>query len=122
MILSDTQTWALGAAMAMIALDVVTGFISAALRHDIQSVKMREGLWHKASELIIIFIGFGLELVQEHVDMGLDIPTGIALCGYIVLMEFASIIENIRESNPDLQESRLWQALSKRKDNDEENA
>ena len=46
--LTEAQSWAIGAAVAFMCMDMLTGFIGAVINKCVSSSKMREGIGHKA--------------------------------------------------------------------------
>ena len=89
--------------------DWLTGNIKAHVKNDYKSSVMRTGLWHKASELLIMITACGFELGIEELSKYYESPeigkiTGVITAGfifvYIVLMEIISIFENYAEINP----------------------
>ena len=38
----------------------------------------------------------------QYIHLGVEIPLVIAVCGYIIIMEIISVLENIVEVNPEL--------------------
>jgi hypothetical protein len=48
-----------------------------------------------------------IDFSQEYLDLGFTLPVATAICGYIILMEISSIIENACEINPDLMPQKL---------------
>lgn len=90
-------------AFAGILLDLATGFIIKGLiPHEVSSSAMREGLVHKSWEVAIII---GTALVDIAINAGMDIGLQLmstATCGFIFLMELASVCENALEGNPEL--------------------
>lgn len=74
---------------------------------------MREGLFHKCGSLLCIVFGILADIAQTYVDLGVNIPVTIAICGYICLMEAGSIIENVTTINPDIMPSKLTALFSK---------
>ena len=81
--MDKTEMTALIVVGVMIAMDYFTGLLKALKNHDVSSVKMREGLYHKGAYVVV--------------------PAAV----YITLTETSSIIENLGEINPELQGSRL---------------
>ena len=64
---------------------------------------LREGLFHKLGEILAV-VGSGLlEYAIVYVDLGIDVPILNAVCGYICVMEFVSVVENISQMNPELE-------------------
>lgn len=100
---------------ALIVLDYITGLAKAIKAKDISSEKMREGLWHKASYLIVLILAEIIEHGQHVVDMGFTVPIIIPACVYIVITEVASILENLGEINPELQDSPVLQLFRSNK-------
>ena len=83
--------WMLILPAAMMAIDVLTGWIgSVFVLKNFQSSIMRSGLIKKAVELLIILLGVLF-------TYGLGLPTYFlkAISLYIILMELMSILENM---------------------------
>ena len=91
-----------------IAFDVLTGWLKALATGTTNSSIMRKGLFHKVGELLAIVFGYGCELAFPYVGVNIGLPVAGAICTYIVLMETASIVENLSHISP-----RLANALSK---------
>lgn len=92
---------------AFILLDMISGIIKAFKKKKFTSRIMREGLFHKCGSVLCILFGFGVDKVQEYIDIGVNIPVATAICGYIILMEIGSIIENICIINPEIMPEKL---------------
>ena len=107
-------------ALVGIVLDVVTGFVKAWFNKEIDSSVIREGGKHKISEILIII--FSIYVKKGIVYLNVEIPFNpiTLVCGYIVIMECISIIENIGKMNskcipPKL--SEFFKKLSEWKEN-----
>ena len=87
---------------SFILLDMITGLIKAFKEKKYNSSVMREGLFHKAGSVLVIVFGCLVDYAQTFVDLGVTVPVALSLCGYIILMEIGSIIENIAVINPDI--------------------
>lgn len=97
-------------AVIMMALDLVFGFAGAWKNNEVQSNKMREGLWHKAGFCGLIIMALAYEVASTWVnfesatqDIGIimpEIPAVTSVCAFIVVTEIVSIIENLGELNP----------------------
>ena len=106
--ISHEMMWGITACVVMMLLDIVTGFVAAWMANTIQSVKMREGLFHKSSLIFIIITAYLCELFVLHVpNLGYNVPLVIPACVIIFLMEVVSILENIVKINPELKDSKL---------------
>lgn len=120
--LSEAQTWSVALACIMMCADVLVGFIVAAINNDLSSTKMRKGMLHKVLMLILIVVCLAIELAVEHtVQLPYDIPTCKVVCGYIVVMELISVLENIGRSYPQFADSALFKLFNLTdKDNESE--
>lgn len=83
-----------------IVLDILTGLLKALYNKAFKSSMMRNGLFHKAGEILVLGLLYLVEI--ESAAMGMD--TGLPLfktgCGYVALMEIGSIIENLKAFTP----------------------
>lgn len=52
--LSEQMMWAIIACLVMMVFDIITGIMAAWKNKDIQSTKMREGLFHKGTLQILL--------------------------------------------------------------------
>lgn len=108
--LTEQMMWAIVTCLVMMVFDIITGFMAAWKNKDIQSTKMREGLFHKGTLILLIILAWMCELFVMHVpDLGITIPLVIPACVIIFAMELVSITENAAEINPELKDSKLLQ-------------
>lgn len=85
-----------------IAFDILTGLLKSFYKGNINSTALREGLFHKVSEVLVV-VGSGLlEYGADYIALGIDLPLVNVVTVYICLTELASIIENVCEVNPKL--------------------
>jgi toxin secretion/phage lysis holin len=97
----------------MVVADMVVGFITAIINEELNSTKMRKGLLHKALMLILIFVCLAIEIGISHtVALPYDVPTCEIVCGYIVIMELISVLENIANGYPELKDSELFKLFN----------
>lgn len=94
---------------AFIVLDFVTGMAKALATQTFSSTKMREGLWHKTSLVLVVVLGVLVDYAQGYLDLGITLPVAGAVCTYISLMEISSILENVCKIYPDLMPDKLHQ-------------
>lgn len=122
--LSETQTWGIAIACIMMLADIVVGFIVAAINEELSSTKMRKGLLHKVLMLILIIVCLIIEIgIQHTIMLPYDIPTCEVVCGYIIVMELMSVLENIAKGYPALADSTLFKLFklgNKNEDNRKE--
>lgn len=96
-----------------VVLDMVTGLVKAFKEKNYTSSIMREGLFHKCGSALCVVFGVLVDYAQTFIDLGQDIPIAIPICGYIILMEIGSIIENVCTINPDIMPDKLKAYFSK---------
>ena len=121
--ISEQMMWAIIACLVMMVFDIITGIMAAWKNKDIQSTKMREGLFHKGTLILLIILAWLCELFVMHVpDLGITIPLVIPACVLIFAMEVVSITENVSEINPELKDSKLLKLFSVSNDVEGEHA
>ena len=111
-----TEIAALVITCVLIVMDYLTGLAKSVVNKDIDSTKMRDGLWHKAAYVAVIVLAEIIEHGQEAVDLGFAVPLIVPTCVYIVLTETASILENLSQINPELADSPVMQLFRSTKD------
>lgn len=78
---------------------------------------MREGIGHKALILCVIAVAIMLEAASEHVvGLGFGGVTVVAVCAYMVVMEVASIMENVCSAYPELRDTPLMRVFDHKED------
>lgn len=122
---TNEETWLSLAVLIFIIIDYITGVINAALKKNISSQKMREGLGHKATYIILLSVCYIIDTMQ--INTSLNLPTKLfPIVSYgILLIELTSIIENICEINPELKQANFMYIFEKNntetKEKDDEN-
>lgn len=112
--LTESQTWSIIMACVMMLADIITGFTGAVVRHDISSTKMRDGIGHKTMILVLIAVAYVLGVGLGHVSgINAEIPSTEVVCWYVVVMEIASILENISKVWPEFSGTSLFKYISK---------
>lgn len=98
--------------LGFIAGDYLSGVIKAIKNKDLDSTKMRLGLWHKAGFIGAMALGYGCQLA---VNYGLLPSTFNAVfagvCVYVIVAEAISIFENLCALSPELRDSPLAELL-----------
>ena len=87
---------------AFICFDVITGWIKAFASGTTDSSIMRKGLFNKVGEILAIGFGIACEYTYPYVGITIEIPIASGIATYIVLMETASIVENLSILSPKL--------------------
>lgn len=85
-----------------ITFDIGTGWMKALSTGTADSSIMRKGLFHKLAEILAVLFGYTCEIVFPLVDINVSIPLATGISTYIVIMETASIVENLAIMNPKL--------------------
>lgn len=85
-----SRTWVWALPIIMMAFDIVTGYLNAWAKHEIQSSKMRSGIVKKAGEISAILI---LEIITFAMKIPFDLVKFFSIL--IIFTELNSIIENL---------------------------
>lgn len=105
---TEPELWSIAAALAMMVMDIVTGFAGAVVTHSVSSKKMREGIGHKVMLILTIMLAVLVQIFSTHIgDLGIIVPLILPVCVYIIVMEITSVIENITTAYPELKDTPL---------------
>ncbi len=99
--------------MLFIILDFITGIVMAVKNSNLNSSIMRDGLFNKFGEIVIVAVGFLIDYGQSYLDMGFNVPVLESICVYIILMEIGSILENVSRINKSLVPEKIREILEK---------
>lgn len=107
--------------LCVILLDVVSGVVKGASTQTLSSSIMREGMWHKASEILLEVLAIGAAIC---VSVWTDLPDYLdgvyyAISVYLITMESISILENICVANPELKIGKLLRIFGLNKEDKE---
>lgn len=112
--MSTAELCALGITAILIAMDYLSGIAAAASRGDLQSSKMREGLWHKLGEVVAILLAYLVAEEGHYIGLPYQIDLLIpAVLIWISVMEITSILENLAILSPDLASAGFLQIFKK---------
>ena len=84
------------------ALDMVTGIISALRKKDLQSAKMRDGLFKKLGFILCYVLAFLVDTQGQEIGLQIGVNILPVVVLYAITTEIVSIIENICRINPDM--------------------
>ena len=85
-----------------ILFDILTGLSKAIYLGELNSTKLRQGLFHKLSEVIAV-VGSGLlEYGIIYINLNIDFSILKVAVTYICVTELISILENLCVLNPSL--------------------
>ena len=119
--ITEVELWAIAAALVMMLFDIVSGFVGAVVRGDVSSTKMREGIGHKAMLILLVVLAIFVQTFTLHIgDMGWTVPLITPVCVYIIVMEVASVTENVVDAYPALKDTPLVKLFERLTDNEGE--
>jgi hypothetical protein len=118
--MSTAELCAFGITAILIAMDYISGIAAAASRGDLQSSKMREGLWHKLGEVGTILLAYLVAEEGHYIGLPYQIDLLIpAVIIWLSVMEITSILENLTLLNPDLASSGFLRIFRRTDDTDD---
>lgn len=101
--MDSTERMAIVCMLLFIILDVISGLAAAYARKEVESPKLRQGLWHKIGYLFVVFCAVTIEwAMTQGMDLGFSLPLVMPICVWISLMEVVSTLENAAKINPEL--------------------
>ena len=101
--MTESERMAIVCMFLFIILDVISGVAAAYARREVESPKLREGLWHKVGYVFVLFCSITIEWAMNNgMDLGFSLPLVMPICVWISLMEIVSTLENSAKINPDL--------------------
>lgn len=101
--MTDSERMAIVCMFLFIVLDLISGVAAAYARKEVESPKLRQGLWHKVGYVFVMFCSILVEwAMKEGMNLGFNLPLVMPICVWISLMEIVSILENASKINPDL--------------------
>lgn len=77
------------------AADLVTGILSAIKEKNLQSSKLRDGIFKKGGFIICYFLALMIDMYGSEVGFNLTVELLPIVLGFVCLTEVVSIIENI---------------------------
>lgn len=89
----------------LILMDIVCGIVGAARNKEICSTIMRDGLYNKLGELMLLLLAIFVNevlLIAPFDKIGVPPEIAYSVAIYIAVMEIVSIVENICKINPNL--------------------
>ena len=92
---------------ALIVLDIITGFLKAVETRNMNSSKLRMGLYHKGAFIGVIVLAVIVEWGSGFLQLGFQLPIVTPVCVYVALTEIVSVFENLCEINPELRGSKI---------------
>lgn len=94
-------------ALVFNALDLVSGIVAAVREKNLQSSKLRDGLFKKVGFIFCYALAWLIDEKGHLVGFHFDVSFQLIIVTYVVGTELVSIIENISKINPDLLPDKL---------------
>lgn len=91
------------------ALDLITGIITAVKNKDIQSAKLRDGLFKKVGFIMCYFVAWLVDTQGSRIGFQFGISILPIIILYVCTTELVSILENICKINPDILPEKLME-------------
>lgn len=96
-------------ALVFNALDLITGIITAVKNKDIQSAKLRDGLFKKVGFMLCYFVAWLVDTQGTIIGFHFGISILPIIILYVCTTELVSILENICKINPDILPEKLME-------------
>lgn len=93
--------------MGFNGLDMLSGILSAIKTKNLESKKLRDGLFKKVGFILCYAVAWMVDTFGNHVGFELGFRVLPIICGYVCLTEVVSVIENIAIINTDILPSKL---------------
>ena len=101
--MTENEKFAIICMVLFIVLDVISGVAAAYARREVESPKLRQGLWHKVGYFFVVFCSIVIEwAMTKGMNLGFNLPLVMPICVWISLMEIVSTLENSAKINPEL--------------------
>lgn len=91
------------------ALDLLTGIFTAIKSKDIQSSKLRDGLFKKFGFVFCYFVAWLVDTEGQAIGFQFGVSILPVVILYACTTELVSILENISKINPDLLPEKLME-------------
>lgn len=102
-------------ALVFNALDLISGIISAIKNKDIQSSKLRDGLFKKVGFMLCYFIAWLVDTQGELIGFHFGVAILPIIILYVCTTELVSILENICKINTDILPEKLMELFNIKK-------
>lgn len=103
------QVYPVIVALIFNALDLITGLVSAVKIKDIQSSKLRDGLFKKVGFIFCYFVAWLVDTQGNVIGFQLGVTILPIIILYVCTTELVSILENISKINSDILPEKLME-------------
>lgn len=112
-----TQFAPVGVALIFNAIDIVSGIIAGIKNKNIQSSKLRDGLFKKVGFIFCYILAWLVDTQGSLIGFQISVQILPIIILYVCTTELVSIIENICRINPDLLPDKLMSLFNIQKEN-----
>lgn len=112
-----TQFAPVGVALIFNAIDIVSGIIAGIKNKNIQSSKLRDGLFKKVGFIFCYILAWLVDTQGSLIGFQISVQILPIIILYVCTTELVSIIENICKINPDLLPDKLMSLFNIQKEN-----
>lgn len=99
-------------------IDLLTGILGAIRNKEIQSSKLRDGIFKKIGFILCYALALLIDVYGGQVGLNLGVKILPIVIAYVIFTECISIIENIAVINPDLLPDKLMSLFHLTSEND----
>lgn len=96
-------------ALVFNALDLTTGIISAFRNKDVQSSKLRDGLFKKVGFILCYFVAWLVDTQGTKIGFNFGVSILPIIILYVCATELVSILENICKINSDILPEKIME-------------
>lgn len=98
--------------LVFMCLDIVSGLIGAFATNSFTSTKVKQGIFHKASLILIVLMAACIDVASGFIpSLPFTAPVTQGVCVLIIGMEAMSVLENACKANPSLKDTALIKKL-----------
>ena len=116
-----TQYYPVIVALIFNALDIISGLFAGIKNKDIQSSKLRDGLFKKVGFIFCYILAWLIDTQGDVIGFEISVKILPIIILYVCTTEVVSILENISKINPDLLPSKLMELFHIKKEITNEN-
>ena len=96
-------------ALAFNGIDLITGILAALRNKDLDSSRLRDGLFKKVGFILCYFVAWLVDNEGSMIGFQIDITILPIIIIYVCTTELVSILENISKINPDILPEKLME-------------
>lgn len=111
-----TQYYPVIVALIFNALDIISGLFAGIKNKDIQSSKLRDGLFKKVGFIFCYILAWLIDTQGDIIGFAISVKILPIIILYVCTTEVVSILENISKINPDLLPSKLMELFHIKKE------